>query len=174
MTEMETAKEDAKPSLLEKSHISSSSLERQPSPIPTFMARERTILQTLTTIAVTDSIYHLLFIISLFFSSKCIWSQADLDSKPNKASWHKVQSNLEDALVVEIIIFAVVFVLRQVWGACYAVRVEGIWVRAEERGARRVVAFLLLLGNVIIATQFIFYPVICRNCGYDVQRLPPA
>ena len=147
--------------------MSSSSLEKQPSPIPISMARGRTILQVLANIAVTDSFYHLLFIISLFFSSKCLWSHADLDSKPNKASWHKVLSNLETALVVEIVIFAAVFALRQVWGACYAVRVEGRWMRAEERGEIRVFAFLMLLVNVFISTQFIFYPVICRNCGYD-------
>ena len=166
MPEMETATEDEK-ALSFESHISPSSLEEQPETIPLSNAQERTIFQALTAILLTDSLYHLLFIFSLFYSSYCLWSHADLDSKPNSASWHKVLSNLETALTVEIVIFAAVFALRQVWGACCAVRVEGVWVRAEERGAIRVFAFLMLLGNVVISTQFIFYPVICRSCGYD-------
>ena len=40
-------------------------------------------------------------------------------------------------------------------------------MRAEDRGERRVLAFVVLLGNVVISMRFVFYPVICRSCGYD-------
>ena len=151
--------EDKKPSLSE-SHTSSSSLEEQADSISVSMARQRTILQVLIAIAGTDSIYHLLFIIFLFYSPCFVLPPATLSAK-----WHAVHSNLDDVLVVEIVIFAAVVVVRQLVGACEAVRVEGRWVRAEERGARRVFWFLLLLGNVVIAMHFVFWPVICRSCG---------
>ena len=69
----------------------------------------------------------------------------------NKASWHAVHSNTETAIKVQIAVSALVLALRQSFGAFDAVRVERGWVCAEERGQRRLLAFLVLVGNVVIS-----------------------
>ena len=161
-TEMETANEDTK-SLLSHAHMSPSSIEDQQKSILISMARERSILQVVVAVATTDSIYHLLYILGLFFSSSIV--HARLDLRPRRASLHAVYTNIEGVLRVELTVFAAVFLVRQVFDAYNAVQVQHRWVRTEERSQDRVRAFILLFINIIATTLFIFWPMLISNDG---------
>ena len=154
---MESTREDAKP--LFKTEMSPSTLEKQHDIIFTSMA-PRPRLQILATIAVTDSVYHVIHIIILFLSSTVLWKQAHLNSKPDKALYTAIHSNLESVLRAEVGVFLFAHLLRQVFDACDAVCIQQKWMRAEETGRKRTVAFVLLVANVFVTTLFIFWPLL--------------
>ena len=166
--EMETATSEDLEFSQFKSHLSSSTLEKQPKPISIFMAnRERTVLQAIRTLLCTDFIYHLLFTFILFIASTVVWSQAHLDSKPHPTFWHDVHANIKAVFRVEIPSFGILFTIRQFFDGLNAVMVDGVWVRGEDRGQVRLVAFILVLCNIVISTLYIFWPVLDNYDGQE-------
>ena len=153
------------PSSFEKHQISSLSFEKPQTHTTIHMARQRSILQIITSIVLTESIWHLLHIISLFYTSSRIPPPANFDSELN-AKWVKVHANIDTALNVEFCMFAFVFLVRQCFDACSATQVEQHWMRPEDRGRFRLLALILQFGNVVISTQFVFWPFIYRNYGH--------
>ena len=164
---METASEQ-EPLLFESLMSSSISNEKQAT-ISISMARQRTILQVFISIATTESVYHLLYIFLLFLTSVLISPHASPDPDLN-AKWLKVQANIESALNIEICIFASFFLIRQAYGANYAVRVEQSWMRAEEPRRLRVMGLLFQLVNLSISALFILFPLYCRNCDHRGEK----
>ena len=158
LAKMEIAKE---PLLL----ISPSSFEKHQTDTTIHMARQRTILQIVTSIVLTESIWHLLYISALFYTSSLIPPPANFDSDLN-AKWFKVHANIDSVLNVEFRIFAFVFLVRQCFDAYFAIRVRQKWMRPEDRGRFRLLALVLQLGNVIVSVQFVFWPFICQSCGH--------
>ena len=172
---MESANEST--DLLSKTEMSPSSdkyddnisIEKQYNNISIFMG-ERSHLQVLTIIASTDSVYHIIYIITLFFCSTVLWKHAHLYSRANQPLYRAIHTNLENVQRAEVGLFFFIFTLRQVYDTYAAVNVEETWMRREERGTLRKLAFIVLIGNIIITTFFIFWPALA---GEDTgkQRL---
>ncbi|KAM0797990.1 hypothetical protein BDR22DRAFT_891763 [Usnea florida] len=133
------------------------SIEKQYNNISILMG-ERSHLQVLTIIASTDSVYHLIYIITLFFCSTVLWKHAHLSSRANQPLYRAIHTNLDNVQTAEVGLFFFIFTLRQVYDTYTAVNVEETWMRREERGTLRKLAFTVLIGNVIITTFFIFWP----------------
>ena len=161
---MEVAKEQ---SLL----ISPSSIEKPQTDTTIHMARQRSISQIVTSIVLTESIWHILYIISLFYTSSLLPppENFNFDSELN-AKWVRVHANLESVLRAEACIFAAVFLIQHCFEAYSTIRVEQTWMRPVESGEFRLLALILQLGNVIISIQFVFWPFICRTCEYNSEK----
>ena len=152
--------------LLIKTKMSPSYFEKHHNDISILMG-QRTHRQVLATLAVTDSIYSLLHILVLFFSSTVLWKHAHLYTKPNQALYHTIHSNLESVLRVELGIFLLIAITRQVVDTYEAVYVDQAWMRVEEHRERRKVAFYFLVVNVTVSTFFIFWPWLA---GPDIRK----
>lgn len=168
---MESTREDAK--LFSKTEMSPSTLEKQHD-IIFISTAQRTRVQILTTIAVTDSVYHVIHIIILFFSSTVLWKQAHLNSQPDRALYHAIHSNLDSVLGAEVGVFLFAHLVRQVFAACDAVSIQQKWMREEETGRKRTVAFVLLVANVVVTTVFIFWPLLSDTDVGKQRRLCTA
>lgn len=162
LARMEVAKEQ---SLL----ISPSSIEKPQTDTTIHMARQRSISQIVTSIVLTESIWHLFYITSLFYTSSLIPPPSTFDSDVN-AKWVKVHANIDSVLNVEFCIFAFVFLIRYCFEAYSTIRVEQTWMRPVESGKLRLLALALQLANIIISIQFVFWPFICRTCKYNGEK----
>lgn len=160
---MESTEELERPLSLE-SDMSTCSIETPQSNITTFMAEKRTISQVLKAIAITDSFYHLVYMLTLFFSSTVLWTHLQLYSRPEKVI-HDIHSNLENVLRAEVGAFFCVFVIRQIFDTYNAVKVDQTWTRIEEPGQIRFLAFFILILNAVVTSFFIFWPVLSSKDG---------
>ena len=169
---MEVDKEQSlliSPSSIEKHQTSPPSIEKPQTDTTIHMARHRSISQIVTSIVLTESIWHLFYIISLFYTSCLIPPPSNSDSEVN-AKWVKVHANIDSVLNAEFCIFAAVFLIRHCFEAYSTIRVEQTWMRPVESGKLRLLALILQLGNVIISVQFVFWPFICRTCKYNSEK----